>query len=157
MTDALDRVKAALADRTVATKVLPPNHLRFALGLMLSGLLGVATACFVQQSIWTPKADMPTPRWSPASSVVNGKIYIIGGTVADTGNRRANLQAVEVYDPETDTWIQEVDMPTARGWLSSSVVDGKLYAIGGGLHSQLGTSEPMVLATVEEFVVPSPW
>ena len=101
-------------------------------------------------------ADMPTPRWSPASSVVNGKIYIIGGTVADTANRTTTLQTVEVYDPETDLWIREVDMPTARGWVSSVVVDGKLYAIGGGLHSQPEISEPMVLATVEEFVVPSP-
>ncbi len=99
---------------------------------------------------WTKRADMPTPRWSLASSVVNGKIYVIGGqTIADTGNRQG-LQAVEVYDPETDTWTQEVDMPTARRGLSASLVDGKLYAIGGGLPSQ----PPQ--ATVEEFVALSP-
>ncbi len=105
---------------------------------------------------WTKRADMPTPRWSPASSVVNGKIYVIGGTaVASTGSRH-NLQTVEVYDPETDTWTQEVDMPTARGGLSASLVDGRLYAIGGGLSSESGTSPPMELATVEEFVARSP-
>ncbi len=47
-------------------------------------------------------------------------------------------------------------MPTARGWLSASVVDGRLYAIGGGLSSRLGNSPPMELATVEEFVALSP-
>ena len=94
---------------------------------------------------------MPTPRWSPASSVVNGKIYVIGGiAVAGTGNRQ-NLQTVEVYDPETDTWTQGVDIPTQRVGLSTSLVDGKLYAIGGGL-----TPPPMELATVEEFVALSP-
>jgi N-acetylneuraminic acid mutarotase len=83
--------------------------------------------------------------------VVNGKIYVIGGiAVAGTGNRQ-NLQTVEVYDPETDTWTQGVDMPTQRVGLSTSVVDGKLYAIGGGL-----TPPPMELATVEEFVALSP-
>ena len=27
---------------------------------------------------WTKRADMPTPRWSPASAVVDGKICVIG-------------------------------------------------------------------------------
>ncbi len=42
-------------------------------------------------------------------------------------------------------------MPTARGWLSASVVDGRLYAIGGGLSSHVRRSPPMELGTVEEF------
>ena len=87
---------------------------------------------------------------------MNGKIYVIGGTaVAETGDRQ-NLRTVEVYDPETDTWTQEVDMPTARGWFSSSVVGGGLYAIGGGQSSPMATSPPTALATVEEFVALSP-
>ena len=95
---------------------------------------------------WTKKADMPTARWAAASGVVNGKIYVVGGTVASGGEDRQNLQTVEVYDPETDTWAQEIDMPTARGCLSASVIDGKLYAVGGRLESF------EVFPTVEEFV-----
>ncbi len=95
---------------------------------------------------WTKKADMPTARWNAASGVVNGKIYVVGGIVAQGGEDRQNLQTVEVYDPETDTWAQEVDMPTARGCLSASLIDGKLYAVGGRLESF------EVFPTVEEFV-----
>jgi RNA polymerase sigma factor (sigma-70 family) len=74
---------------------------------------------------WTTKADMPTPRLSLATAVVDGRIYVIGGW------NNAELSSVEVYDPATDTWTKEADMPTARKWLSTSAVDGKIYAIGG--------------------------
>jgi len=39
---------------------------------------------------WTKKADMPTPRWSCAAGVANGKIYVIGGTTI-TGHEYAPL------------------------------------------------------------------
>ena len=35
------------------------------------------------------------------------------------------------YNSTTESWAQKADMPTARGWLSACVVDGKIYAIGG--------------------------
>ena len=90
------------------------------------------------------------------TQVVGVKIYAIGETTfVGTGNWHT-LRTVEVYDLETDTWTQEVDMPTERGWLSASLVDGKLYAIGGGPSSGLQYSLPMELGTVEEFVTLSP-
>lgn len=60
------------------------------------------------------------------ASVVNGKIYVIGGH-----NGIEKLHAVEEYDPATNTWRTVESMPTARAYLTSSVVDGKIYAIGG--------------------------
>jgi hypothetical protein len=41
------------------------------------------------------------------------------------------LSTVEEYDPATDRWTEKTDMPTARSWLSTSVVNRKIYAIGG--------------------------
>ena len=41
------------------------------------------------------------------------------------------LSKVEMYDPETDTWEQRADMPTPRSAVSTSVVDGKIFVIGG--------------------------
>jgi len=53
---------------------------------------------------------------------------------------------VEEYDSTTDTWTTKTKMPTARGYLSASAVNGKIYAIGGG--RTLSTSG---LSTVEEY------
>jgi N-acetylneuraminic acid mutarotase len=104
---------------------------------------------------WMKKADMPTPRWSCASSVVNGKIYVIGGTTITGEGEWITTTKVEIYDPATDTWTPGGDMPTPRGWLSGSTVNGKFYAIGGASRFQPGISQAVVLSTVEEFV-PSP-
>ena len=91
---------------------------------------------------WTTKADMPTARWGSSASVVNGKIYVFGGTV---GGTERVFSTVEEYDPATDTWKTKADMPTARWSLSTSVVNGKIYAIGGDPKGQSNTS------TVEEY------
>jgi RNA polymerase sigma factor (sigma-70 family) len=79
---------------------------------------------------WTKKADMPTARHVHSACVVNGKIYAIGGfTINQLENSYA--RTVEEYDPTTDKWTRKSDIPTPRGALSSCVVDGKIYAIGG--------------------------
>ncbi len=77
---------------------------------------------------WTKKADMPTARWTQSISVVNGKIYVIGGAY-----RQVPFAVVEEYDPATDTWRSRADMPTAKAEISTSAVNGKIYVIGGTL------------------------
>ncbi len=72
---------------------------------------------------------MPTGRHYLSTSVVDGKIYAIGGWNGVAG--LLHYSAVEEYDPETDAWTKKADMPTARAYLSASAADGKIYAIGG--------------------------
>ena len=82
---------------------------------------------------WTSKASMPTPRQHLSTSVVDGKIYAIGGAKeTSVQSNRTILPTVEVYDPVADTWTPKTNLPTARAMLSTSVIDGKIYAIGGG-------------------------
>jgi len=71
---------------------------------------------------------------------VNGKIYAIGGAYT------TNPAAVEEYDPATDTWTRKANMPTARNGLSTSVIDGRIYVIGGA--TSFGGSG---ISTVEEY------
>ena len=51
----------------------------------------------------------------------------------DDGLQPPSLQNAFLMAPqaEGDTWTRKADMPTARMLLSTSVVDGKIYAIGG--------------------------
>jgi N-acetylneuraminic acid mutarotase len=53
---------------------------------------------------------------------------------------------VEEYDPATDTWTTKADMPTARFGLSTSVVNGKIYAFGGARNCV-----ESAFSTVEEY------
>ena len=41
---------------------------------------GVAEVCHSAEDTWTSKVDMPTATSLHSASVVNGKIYVIGGT-----------------------------------------------------------------------------
>ena len=81
---------------------------------------------------WERRANMPTARSAASTSVVDGKIYAIGGEQVEKVkaykgwiNKVKDLPTVEMYNPETDTWERKEDMPTARAYLSTSVMDGK--------------------------------
>jgi N-acetylneuraminic acid mutarotase len=79
---------------------------------------------------WVTKSPMPTARYSTAAAVVDGKIYVIGGT-ANVSTMPITLTTVEQYDPATDTWTVKSPMPSRRWNTAATVVDGKIYVIGG--------------------------
>jgi len=83
-----------------------------------------------QTDRWTEKAEMPTARGALAAGVVDGKIYAVGGAYKKFF-RLTNTGANEVYDPAADQWDKRVNLPTPRDHLTVSVMNGKLYAIGG--------------------------
>ncbi len=96
---------------------------------------------------WTRKADMPTARSCLSTSTVNGKIYAIGGIGGRVDEAKIVFSTVEEYDPVTGTWTKKADMPTARWALSTSVVNEKIYVIGG-----CGDKDAtVILSTVEEY------
>ncbi len=111
------------------------------ISLVLVLALGLASVSLAAEGTWKKKADLPTARMHLSTSVVNGKIYSIGG-----GPRaQVSVSTVEEYDPATDTWTTKSPMPTPRFALSTSVVNGKIYAIGGA------GGGPPGLRTVEEY------
>jgi N-acetylneuraminic acid mutarotase len=79
---------------------------------------------------WTTKSEMPSARRSLSTSAVDGRIYTFGGYVPNASGH-LGVATVEVYDPATDTWTAVPDMPDGRFGLRTSVVDGKIYVIGG--------------------------
>jgi N-acetylneuraminic acid mutarotase len=99
------------------------------ISLVLVLALGLSSMVLAEEDTWIYKADMPTARSCLSTSVVNGKIYAIGGI---KNANSAPLSTVEEYDPKTNTWTTKSNMPTARISHSASVVEGKIYIIGGG-------------------------
>jgi RNA polymerase sigma factor (sigma-70 family) len=96
------------------------------------------------RNIWTKKANMLTPRSALSTSTVNGRIYAIGGVIEEPWVAEPT---VEEYDPVKDTWTKKADMPTKRFALSTSVVNGRIYAIGGVMDPQIGP----ITTAVEEY------
>ena len=86
-----------------------------------------------KRDVWLTKhTAMPSKRVGFSTSAVNGKIYLIGGTVWDKWPRNGRvLRTIEEYDPATNRWKLREGMRIARSDLASSTVNGKIYAIGG--------------------------
>jgi N-acetylneuraminic acid mutarotase len=88
--------------------------------------------------VWTQLADNPNARMISSVAALNGKIYVMGGQSEEF----AFSNALDVYDPETDTWEYNVaPLPTARSWIEAIGANGKVYAVGGWNGSGLSTVE----------------
>ncbi|MFC1521966.1 hypothetical protein ACFL6Y_06115, partial [Elusimicrobiota bacterium] len=84
---------------------------------------------------WTQKAGMPTAREGVMAAVLNGKIYVIGGT--DAGRTDVN----EAYDPVSNDWTTRAPMPTKREGAGIAVVNNKIYVVGGFNTGSLDINE----------------
>ncbi len=93
---------------------------------------------------WTKRADMPTARMYISASVVDGKIYVIGGRE----NAAVVLPTIEEYDPGIDKWSQKADMHTERIDFPTVTLKGKIYAMGG---IRIRNGSPLAIKEVEEY------
>ncbi len=96
---------------------------------------------------WAARAAMPIKRTFLCSCAVDGKIYVFGGATAGIPEATWNLPEMNVYDPTTDTWTRKADMPTARSMAAATVVNGKIYVIGGVIGNVAGAG----VSIVEEY------
>jgi len=86
----------------------------------------------------------------PVDVLRMSNISVIAGTNGNgSGNIKPSLQNALFMAPQAEggTWTRKADMPTARGALSASEVNGKIYAIGGFIQNQF--IQP--LSAVEEY------
>ena len=103
---------------------------------------------------WETKAFMPTAKCYLQANVVNGKIYLIGGS---KGFGSTLTNDVMVYDPETNSWANRASIPTAVTSYVSAVVGKKIYAITSSLSQiydtekdtwSLGTPPPSIIGGI---------
>jgi hypothetical protein len=76
---------------------------------------------------WSSGSDMPEAvAWS-SYVILDNKCYVIGGA-----NAQEVTNVVQVYDPVSDTWNDDVSALQKKRWgHSSTVVDGKIFVMGG--------------------------
>ena len=109
---------------------------------------------------WRALAPMPTKRGAASAAEAGGKFYVIGGAaqLPPYGNLpirpiqpHRSVDAVEEYDPATNTWRVRSPMPTARNHLGAAAVNGKIYAIGGRLTAAFSIVMPGQSDAVQEY------
>ena len=80
---------------------------------------------------WSMGADILTPRAGHSAVVLNGKIYALGGQQGKSAGY-LGIDAVEEYDPETDSWAKVASMIFPRKHHESVSLDAKIHVFGGG-------------------------
>jgi N-acetylneuraminic acid mutarotase len=96
-------------------------------------ILGTMEMFDAEKNGWTSMRPMTLPRNHHDVAYLDGKLYVIGGTVGSCfpNGLASNVSMNEVYDIATDTWSTGAPMPAARSGLGAAVIDGKIYVIGG--------------------------
>ncbi len=96
---------------------------------------------------WASKSPMPVGLHHVGIGVVGGRLYVIGGYSQSAFSVWNPVATVYVYDPAKDSWTERAPMPTARGALSVTEHEGRLYAIGGydrkGNNAQVEVYDPL--------------
>jgi N-acetylneuraminic acid mutarotase len=77
---------------------------------------------------WTRLAPMPEDRAAGGATIVNGKLYVVGGTTSSPAGRLASRMLV--YDIAANRWTTRRG-PTPREHLGVTALGGKIYVIGG--------------------------
>jgi len=112
------------------------NGVLYVAGGVGSGGIGRADAIAALEAYnpvtdtWTTKAPMPTARAGGAAGVINGILFVVGGTSSSVTGGYADLNSVEAYNPTTNTWATKAPMPTAGFGMASAVINGILYVAG---------------------------
>lgn len=79
---------------------------------------------------WQVAAALPTARGSIAAAVLNGRLYVFGGEMT-TASGSAVSNAVERYDPATNSWQVLAAMPYSAHGLGAVAVGNAIYVMGG--------------------------
>ena len=86
---------------------------------------------------WREIGNMPTAKSGHTASVINGKIYVMGGYFWNRGQRTTDFKTIEIYDPRTGRWSQRPDMPVARIGHKAEVVNGDIYIFNDASHNDV--------------------
>lgn len=84
-------------------------------------------------SYWPGPPPLVTPRYNFGATVHEGRIFVVGGTVAPVGeNRSAPATAsVEMLDPASGAWTEVTRLTSPRTHAAACSLGGLIYVVGG--------------------------
>ena len=100
------------------------------LGVLLMAATVLSGTASAQELTWQEMADLPQPVAGYMAGVVNGRLFIIGGSYwLDQKKHRRDL--VQVFDPATNTWTNAAALPAPRSDAASATMGRDIYCFGG--------------------------
>jgi len=84
---------------------------------------------------WGRRRAMDQARSHCPVATYEGKVYVFGGGAESF----RSLNAVGIYDPDSDTWSSGCDMPTLRSGAVAVTCEDRVYIMGGGFKQADGT------------------
>ncbi|MDA9963225.1 hypothetical protein N9D63_10115, partial [Opitutales bacterium] len=91
--------------------------------------------------VWEEMAPVSVGRFAiDGVEEMGGNIYFVGGRNSDSGT---SYNIAERYDPALNQWQSLTSMSTARAYVATSSLNGKLYAIGGSGQSSMEVFDPI--------------
>lgn len=97
-------------------------------------LLVAAGAAQAQAPIaldWSLGPEMPAATAGGATGVLGDDLIVAGGTLWHTPDAKRYVPWTQVCDLRTRTWRVGPDLPAARAYAFSAVVDRRMYVLGG--------------------------
>jgi N-acetylneuraminic acid mutarotase len=76
---------------------------------------------------WRTHAPLPTPRTEVAAAVAGGRIYVVGGYLADG----SSTGEVDYYLPSADRWFRAPNLPAEVNHAAATSAGGRVVVAGG--------------------------
>jgi N-acetylneuraminic acid mutarotase len=84
---------------------------------------------------WTQRTTNLAVRSAAASSVMDGKLYMIGGRRVNADGTTTAVRTTSVYDPATNRWTNVAPMPSTRAGMAAAKVfvngQARIELVGG--------------------------
>ena len=80
---------------------------------------------------WASRPDLPMGLHHAGAAVLDGALYVVGGFTVSEDTLWNPSDRVFRFNPAGGTWTERAPLPTARGGLAVTILQGKLYAVSG--------------------------
>ena len=82
-------------------------------------------------SVWRPRASLPSPRHHPQLVSFAGELYCLGGFESSSDGMWQMQSSVWRYDEDADSWTSAPQLPAPNGESTIGVIGDALHVVGG--------------------------